>query len=293
MNARSTLPLLVALALGVGAYAFSVKHLKTIPPIRTADTLRVAVPPAIQIFVAGGDRYLAANTAVLRATLVGTDGRFDPDTIAILGRVHVDAAVLNPYHEDNYYLAEAILPWANNVKDAQTVLRLATQVRIHDAQPPFYLGFNEAYFNADFAKAGEAFNIAAERSPDEGMRLSLKVLAIRWLERSDDLTMAINITKALRDGSRDKALQQYLDVRVVRLSYLKQLRDLAAEYKKKYGKPITAIDDLVKSGLARVIPADPIGGAGFALDKNGEIVLRSSLPENNPYFKGSPNAKFH
>ncbi|MCB1942779.1 MAG: hypothetical protein KDI53_12195, partial [Candidatus Accumulibacter sp.] len=113
------------------------------PPV--SPEMEVAMPRFVQVLMAAGDRYLAANLDVFRALVVSA-ARMAADNYRILSIVQSDAGWLNPAHEDNYYLAAAILPWAGEISATQYILRMATEARPFDSGPPFFYAFNEMHF---------------------------------------------------------------------------------------------------------------------------------------------------
>jgi hypothetical protein len=72
--------------------------------------------------------------------------------------------------------------------------------------------------------------------------------------------------------------RRYLEQRVVRLQMLRELRVAAAAYRQRVGSPPATLDDLIKAGLIAEIPKVPFG-FGFAIDKQGQVVLRNLPPE--------------
>ncbi|MDK2123224.1 hypothetical protein [Parachitinimonas caeni] len=268
----------LSLALGIGIYGIAVNQLSHRPGVKIQDALRVSVPAEVQIALAGGDRYLAANIAVFRAIVVGTD-KLDETTSHVLGRVQREAALLNPYHEDNYYLAAAILPWTGEVDAAQYVLERAAEARKKDPLPSFFHGFNQQYFYMDYAGAGRDLEEAAMRSTGSD-RSALLAIAAKWHEKSNDVDIAIGTISAMRQSTRDKDLQRYLDARISRLQGLKALRTATAEFQKQTGRPPARLDDLVTHKLLTSLPVDPFG-FGYVLDDKGQPVLLNKKPSTN------------
>jgi len=116
---RAHFGLLLAL-LGVLAYTLLVPALYARPRPPVSPEMEVAMPRFVQVVMAAGDRFLAANLAVFRALVVST-ATMSAENYRILGIVQSDAAWLNPAQEDNYYIAAAILPWAGEVAAAQYI----------------------------------------------------------------------------------------------------------------------------------------------------------------------------
>ncbi len=242
--------------------------------------LQVVLPRFIQVAMTGGDRYLAANMAVLRS-LHNPLWAETYDHFTVQARLQLDAAWLNPRHEDNYYVAAALLSWSGHTEEADYVLDQAARSRPFDMLPPLYLGFNHFYFNRDSALGAKWMYEAARRADSEQNRISLTRIASRWAERGQDVEDALRMVEAMIQQARGLALKRYLEARAERLRHLIVLKEAARDYRKRTGKKLLVLDDLVKSGALAQLPTDP-QGLGFALDAAGEPVL------NHPRIKGPP-----
>jgi len=268
-------PWLVASACAL-AFVVSAERLKAVPRQTVTLELQVALPLFVQVFMTAGDRYLAANLAAIRAVIVTTD-KMRPEDYRILGKVQEDASWLNPAHEDNYYTATAILPWNGELDAAQTILARATKARYFDYQPAFYYAFNLLHFKGDAAGASAWMRAAAEKLPSDDERLIMQNLAARWMDRAQDTDLAIRIVEAMAQQAKRKDFRAYLEQRVARLRSLKQLRAAAERFREHSGRPLVKLQDLVDGGLVAALPADPFG-FGFDVDKQGQVVLRTSPP---------------
>jgi hypothetical protein len=134
-------PLLIA-ALCWGAFAYSGLRLHDYDRLdQRLEVLRVRLPLLVQLLYSGGDPYLATNLNVFRSILVDASVT-EQETYRIQGQLQADAASFNPRHEDNYYIAAAILPWNGQVEAGQEVLLKAAQSRQWDMWPAFYYAFN-------------------------------------------------------------------------------------------------------------------------------------------------------
>lgn len=241
--------------------------------ITPSTELEVVLPLFVQVAMAGGDRYLAANLGAIRALVTETQ-HMGVEDFALLGRLQDNVSWLNPAHEDNYYTAAAILSWENQLERAQHILARATQARPYDYQPPFFYAFNLVNFHGDGLGAALWLRDAALRLPDPQERLAMENLAARWIERSQDLRLAISVVDAMAKNTARKDFSRYLKRRVDRLRGLLVLREAANEYQNKYGKKITRLDDLVTSGVIAAIPQDPLG-IGFNVTPDGTPSLDS------------------
>ena len=254
--------------------SFSLRQQKR---INASPEIQVALPLFVQVFMAGGDRFLAANLGAIRALITET-AKMHPDEYKILGKVQVDASWLNPAHEDNYYIAAAILPWSGQLDAAQTVLRRASLARTFDYQPAFYYAFNLLQFKDDAAGAAEWLRTAASKLPDDDERLVMENFAARWLDKADDLGLAIAVVESMAKQAKRKDFRNYLLQRAQRLRDLLALRQAAEAFRLQTGQPVQTLDQLVGAGLMAKLPVDPFG-IGYALDAGGVPVFGSAKPQ--------------
>ncbi len=259
-------------------FVTTAERLKSAPRQAVSVEMQVALPLFVQVFMAMGDRYLAANMAAIRALVVAPD-RMQPDEFRILAKVQEDVSWLNPAHEDNYYIAFAILAQYGEVDAAQTILARASRVRFFDYQPAFFYGFNQWYYKHDPAGAAVWMREAAEKLPDPDQQLTMQNMAARWMDKAQDTELAIRVVEAMAKEARRKDFRAYLETRVVRLRQLQQLRTAAVTYRERFGKPLPNLQELVDSGILPAVPKDPFG-FGFGFDPQGEIVLRTSPPRS-------------
>ena len=143
---------LLALVLAV-MFATAAQQLKSAPRKSVTVEMQVALPLFVQVFMAAGDRYLAANLAAIRALVVATD-RMQPEEFRILAKVQKDVSWLNPGHEDNYYIAFAVLSQYGELDSAQIILARAGRTRFFDYHPSFFYAFNQWYYKHDPVGAG-------------------------------------------------------------------------------------------------------------------------------------------
>ncbi len=246
----------------------------TRPPAQESpEELSVALSVPAQLLLHAGDRFMAANAAIWRAIVVDTT-ILPKEALKVLARIQVDASWLNPAHEDNYYIAAAILPWEGQVASAQIVLQRATDARRNDYLPPFFYGFNQLQFFGDAAGASAAALIGAEHAQDPGDRQLLTVIGAKWLERTDDADAAQRVVLALAQGTSDRALKQHLLQRSERLRGLGVLRDAARSYERDQGRKLERLEDLVQAGYLAKLPQDPVG-SGYDIANNWPV-LRSA-----------------
>jgi len=234
---------------------------------------RVVVAAPVQIALALGDRFLAANIETIRLAATGMTVNSTTGTIdgRYLLRSHNVVSELNPCHEDNYYLANAILAWAGADLEANHILQAASQCRTWDFLPAFLLGFNKYYFEGNIAAAQEALEIAGERSPENADAMKRFAVMI-GAEEFNDQEMALAYLREQKEQAQSAALANSLQDRINRLEGLILLREKQEEYETLFSEPLPSLSALVNSGLIEVVPKDPLGiGYEFI---NGQFKLR-------------------
>ena len=267
---------LAALALvGMVIYALAVSRLAEAPRRPALEEMRVAVPRFAQVLLAGGDRYLAANIATVRALVASTEG-LSPEQFAIQGRVQSDASWLNPAQQDNYYLAAGILSWNGQLASTQKILRRAYDARPFDIWPASYFGFHEWHYNKQPLEGVRWLRLAAERAAGYPEQVGLLEMASRWASSSDDLGEAIRVVRHMAAGTRDQAFRSYLLKRAGRLEALRELRLSAEKFQQQFDRPPKSLKELLAPGLLEKLPLDPFG-EGFELDSGGQPVVAGSL----------------
>lgn len=232
---------------------------------RQTELLRVRLPIPVQIAHSGGDGYLAANINVFRGLMVDAKV-LEPETYRVQAQLQVDAARLNPWHEDNYYVGAAILPWNGQVGPAQFVLKRASIARGWDMWPPFFYAFNAMYFEHNMNRAGEWAEVAAQRHPHNAA--ALRAMAAKWYERGDDPALALSILRGMHSQSRDENFRALLMARMQRLEGLQTLRKAADEYRERHGAVPTQLAQLVGYAGLAALPEDPLQ-LGYLIDVSG------------------------
>lgn len=229
---------------------------------------RVVISAPVLTVLFAGDRFLAANLETMRLAATGHDG--DQIDAGYVMRAQKVVAELNACHEDNYYLANGLLTWGGAVAEGNDIVFRAMNCRFWDGIPPFFYGVNRVFFDRNRDEAIRAFNISAERWPDNAAVLRRLAITLRSEQFSDE-RLAVNYLTHQRDSTDDPKLRDMLDKRVVRLQGLVELREAQRVYEKSYG-PLQGIQQLVERGVLSVIPVDPLR-LGYEL-KGGLIQLK-------------------
>ena len=253
---RSSLPYLAtALAAIILFMVFS--QFRT--PIRLTEQQfpggMVVIAAPIQVLMYAGDRFLAANLEEMRVAAIGPEDNEALTRYRL--RAHELVAQLNPCHEDNYYLANAMLSWGGSFHEGNKILEDAIACRYWDEFPPFFLGFNQYFFERDLENSQKNIELAASRSTVNRSGMQSIAIAIASKKLNDE-KMAVAYLRAQRDQATDQKLVSSLNRRLQRLEGLITLRNAQKQYEEKYGHPLNKPDELINSGILSAIPKDPL-----------------------------------
>lgn len=258
-------------------YAAAVFYLQGQSRMIVREEMRVVLPRLAQVFLAGGDRYLAANIGMFRAMVAATD-RMQREHFAAQAKVQVDVAWFNPAHEDNYYVAAAILPWVGEIDPAQQVLLRASRSRPFDWQPDFYHAFNLYHFQRQPVRAAELLLAAAPKARSENDRYTMENIAAMWFEKGYDAATAVRVVEEMAKGARSRGFRRYLEARSERLRVLVELEQSAARFRQANGRAPANMAELL--AVYGKTPVDPFG-FGYELDQQGMPRLRNSPPQKS------------
>ena len=234
---------------------------------------RVVVSAPVQVALAFGDRFLAANLEVIRLAATGMEINSVTGTIdgRYLLRAHQAVTELNACHEDNYYLANSILAWAGADNEANEILLAAANCRHWDFLPAFLYGFNQYFFNRNVSEAQRGLEMAAMRSSENAnamRRFSIMIAA----EEIDDEAVALAYLKEQQAQASDPSLANSLMDRVVRLEGLITLRDAQREFEAKGNGLLRSAQTLLEANILEAFPTDPHGIGYEFID--GQFKLR-------------------
>lgn len=235
---------------------------------------KVVLSAPIQVLMYAGDRYLAANIESIRVAAIGPTEETALADYRI--RAHSLVSRLNACHEDNYYLANAMLSWGGSVEAGNHVLQRATHCRFWDEFPPFFLGFNQYFFNRNIDSAIKAMETAAARSEQNGPTLK-RIAIVMESKKLNDEKMAAAYLREQRDQTTDSKLAQSLDRRLKRLQGLITLRDAQAEYEKRFEQPLTHPQQLIERGILSSFPEDPMR-LGYVFEEGEFRFKQMKLP---------------
>lgn len=262
---RFLIPCIVVLAYSIfvmGGHSISKSRKIEVPD-------SVVLPPTLQTVLYLGDQYLAANVEATRVLMTG--GPVEGIEQDYYERLQRAVALLNPCHEDNYYVANAILGWGGSADEAIAILRGASACRYWDEIPPFFLGYNLYVFKHQNLLAKQAVFQAAERASSNRAAF-LRMGILFEAETYPDLHAAQQFLETQREQAKDPKLRQLLDQRIGRLQGLIVLQDAQAVFEKRYRKKLEQPSQLISSGILAEFPNDPVR-LGYVFE-NGHFGLK-------------------
>lgn len=185
------------------------------------------------------------------------------------------AAELDPYFLDPYYLGSMNLAWeAGMVTEANALLEMGFNARTWDWTIPFYLGFNYFYFFQDNEKASHYLMEAAGR-PGGSSGLA-PTLAARLTHAVGRTESAVAFLEDMLAKTDHEPTRYVYSLRLNALKRVLYLEKAVEHYRKQFGRLPLHLDELVKQGVIRDIPADPYGGV-FYLSPEGGIKTTSNF----------------
>ena len=264
---QARLWLLLAL-ISIGLYAVSVPVLYARPRPLVSTEMEVVIPRFAQVLMASGDRYLAADLAGFRALVASTEN-MGAENYRVLGIVQSDISWFNPAHEDNYYIAAAILPWFGEVLAAQNILRAASVARPFDWQPAFYFAFNAFHFQKNPEEGAKWLRIAADHTKDESEKIQLQQVAALWAAKGENLELAIRMHRAMARETKHKSFASFLEKRAQRLENFLLLQRAMSRFTELTGDKPARLTQLIELSLLPAIPSDPFG-MQYVIDGSGK-----------------------
>ena len=172
---------------------------------------------------------------------------------------------LDPYFFEVYYYTSAIMI-AERIMPEEIVklLEKGKKYLPDKKQIPFHLGFVYYYFLKDYEKSAENLDLAAKISGY--LPYALLAARIRAEKGNVDLSMTILqeiIKETGKTRWRGSAIQFLRGLEQKKI--LEMLNNKVQEYFERFGFWPESLEELVKVGLLKNIPQDPVGGK-FYLD---------------------------
>jgi hypothetical protein len=223
-------------------------------------------------FTVGDHRYLIAEMAVFKAMLYFGD-MYDtkvknlklPPEYGNMAKMLSNAALLDPYNVDTYYLAQAAFVWdvKDSARDINKLLIYGMRYRTWDFYLPFFAGFNSAYFLHDYRAAADFMQKAALLSGDP----LFANLSARYFHQAGHTELGIMFIDSMEKGAKDDKIRQSFHLRKDALVAAQSVFDAVIKFREVYKSNPASINQLVSLGFLKSLPKDPYGGQFYLTDK--------------------------
>jgi tetratricopeptide (TPR) repeat protein len=256
-----------------------------VPPAAPSQQAEEFVPrPEVaKAFAMGFDALLADYYWLRVVQIVGDSEGSAADNDRTLGRLVDVVTTLDPWVDHPYRFAAI---WLTNspesVRKANDLLRRGIEYHPHEWRNYFYLGFNLYFYLSENEEAARVLEQAVRL---DGSPAYLGRLVARLRSSANDLeTAAVFLAQLIRDSQDEAARVGYqaaLDE--IEIEHSARQLDLArAEYQRRNGRDIDAVEDLLRGPnavLSALFDPEPSStpaalrrGERWELDKKGRIV---------------------
>lgn len=232
-------------------------------------------------FTVGDHRYLVSEMAVFKVMLYFGD-MYDnkanklklPPEYGNMAKMLSNAALLDPYNVDTYYLAQAAFVWdvKDSARDINKLLIYGMRYRTWDFYLPFFAGFNAAYFLHDYRAAADFMQKAALLSGDP----LFANLSARYFHQAGHTELGILFIDSMEKGAKDEKIKRSFQLRKEALVAAQNISAAVVKFKKLYKVNPVSISQLVSSGFLKSVPTDPYGGQ-FYLTEKGKVESTSKF----------------
>jgi hypothetical protein len=179
-------------------------------------------------------------------------------------------------HVDHPYRFAAV--WITDdeasLRRANDLLRRGIRYHPGDWRGYFYLAFNEFFYLDDQTAAARSLEPALALP---GRPAYLTRLAARLRSEAGGLDASTAfLNELMQQAASDEEREHYRNaLREVETERRARFLDAArAEYVRRHGRDIQAVEDLVSSGLLRALPKDPFAEGWVLSEETGEIVSK-------------------
>ena len=159
------------------------------------------------------------------------------------------------------------------VRKANALIRRGIEHHPEDWRGYFYLAFNHFFYLDEQAEAAEALRPALDL---EGRPIYLTRLHARLHARAGGLDASAAFLHEMAQQASDDAERAKFEEALLEVETERRARFLdaaRAEYVRRHGRDITAVEDLISGGVLRALPADPFG-EGWQLGETAQIVSK-------------------
>ncbi|MBF0224836.1 MAG: hypothetical protein HQK76_05210 [Desulfobacterales bacterium] len=182
----------------------------------------------------------------------------------------LDPAFQYPYEFGGIVLSTEALDIKHSIEILEKGMKNVSEKHPRYWYFPFYIAFNYMYHEEDFLKAAHYLELAIKfpRAPKYLPRLVAKLYA-----NINDHDVAIKFLQEIIDNADNEDLKKSLKLRLNEVIIDKDIKLLEKAlniFYSKFNKYPDSIEELVKTGIIKELPIDPVGGK-YYISQNNEI----------------------
>jgi hypothetical protein len=189
----------------------------------------------------------------------------------------LDPNLIVAYRFGSMFLSEPVPRGAG--KPELGIELLQRGIRANPEYWRFYedLGFIYYFELKDYPKAADAF---LEGSKKPGAMIWMKAFAARISEKGESLETSAMLWSEIYNSTSEPSIKENAKIHLQLLharADCEQLNKIAAEYKKRNGRPPSSVADLVNAGLIPGLAVDPVGVV-YWFDTEGNAQINPASP---------------
>jgi hypothetical protein len=189
----------------------------------------------------------------------------------------LDPNLIVAYRFGSMFLSEPVPRGAG--KPERGIELLQRGIRANPEYWRFYedLGFIYYFELKDYPKAADAF---LEGSKKPGAMIWMKAFAARISEKGESLETSAMLWSEIYNSTSEPSIKENAKIHLQLLharADCEQLNKIAAEYKKRNGRPPGDVRDLVNAGLIPGLAVDPVGVV-YWFDTEGNAQINPASP---------------
>lgn len=243
-----------------------------------------SLPPKLLRVMTFQFREAAGDIAFLNALVFLGDTRTQPETHRYLPEQYEwihntlkNAAALDPYFLDPYYLMNSALIWDSyKLAEVNDLIAKGADTRNWDYLLAYYAGFNYYYFLDNGDKSFRYLTEASKRSGGNFFYDSLASL-VAYKANKTELAIAYLEEQIRQAGQEGRGhTVESLKLRLDGLKGIRQIEVAVESYRKLFGSIPALINELKTAGLLTAIPVAPSGGS-FFIDSEGRVRSEKDL----------------
>ncbi len=185
-----------------------------------------------------------------------------------------NTTTLDPDFEYPYIFSSLILPGEGHIEEAIEISEKGIKNVPSSWRIPYYAGLSIYQIQLqNYQKAAELVELASTKSDAPE---SLPYIAAILKSRTNDKIKAYYSWKVVYESTKNEYSKERAKIFLEHYEIIFYLEDLIKQYNEKYGSNPDTLQDLVKTGYLKEIPADPLLRGFIYKKETGEVFTDNS-----------------